>query len=183
MRMQTFLMASIVTTVISGLANAQPVCAAPELPSQHIKEIVAKERLSRTDLPEPFPKYKWTVRREGCHYIYREQGEPAKPHYTNTFWLNQVGVIVDASTGGIAAKEMKCPDKVLSEQELAEIVNNARKKRPELPGPYKPQKTRVDRMRCLYVYYEYALPETAGIYHTFTIDPFGELMQFFRGRP
>lgn len=78
---------------------------------------------------------------------------------------------------------LKCPAKVFSESELAEIIKVERAKRQDLPPPFQKYKTRVDRLRCLYLYFEYALPETKGNYQVFTIDPYGELMEFSRSQP
>lgn len=78
---------------------------------------------------------------------------------------------------------LKCPNKVFRESELAEIIKKERAKRQDLPPSFPSYKVRVDRLRCLYLYVEYALPETRGNYQVFTIDPFGELMEFSRSRP
>lgn len=78
---------------------------------------------------------------------------------------------------------LKCPDKVFTESELAEIVKKEREKRQDLPPPFPNYKTRVERLRCMYLYFEYALPETRGNYQVFTIDPYGELMDFSLSKP
>ena len=166
--------------LLSAMVHADEVCNAPPLSDQQIKDIVDKERKARTDLPEPFPKYRWVVKRQGCYYAYIEYGLPEAPEYNQIFRLNPHGEIVDVQGGG---KAMKCPEKVLTEADLAEIVAAERARRHDLPPPFPRSRTRVDRARCLYLYFEYALPEKRGDYQVFTIDPFGELMEFSRSQP
>jgi hypothetical protein len=165
------------------LGYAQPACDARPLSDQQITEIVQKERATRTDLPRPFPKYRSLIRREGCHYVYIEYGLPEAPEHNQIFKLNQHGAIVDVQAGGQAVASMKCPDKVLTAGALADIVKKERARRSDLPAPFPAQKTRVERLRCLYLYFEYALPERRGDFQVFTIDPFGELMDFSRSQP
>lgn len=164
------------------MAYPQTTCVAPVLSDKQVKDIIDKERAARTDLPVPFPKYRWIVRKQGCHYVYIEYGLPEAPEYNQIFKLNQYGAVVDAQTGG-EASSLKCSGKVFTESELAEIIKKEREKRSDLPSPFPNYKVRVDRLRCLYLYFEYALPETRGNYQVFTIDPFGELMEFSRSQP
>lgn len=168
--------------ILPLVGYAQPTCVAPPLSQQQVKEIIDKARATRTDLPAPFPKYRWIVRQQGCHYVYIEYGLPETPGDHHIFRLNQYGAIVDAQTGG-ETLNLKCPDKVFTESELAAIIEKEREKRHDLPPPFPSYKTRVDRLQCLYLYFEYALPETRGNYQVFTIDPFGELMEFSRSQP
>jgi hypothetical protein len=168
----------LATAIFPALAAAQPVCVAPALSDQQVKDIIDKARETRTDLGAPFPKYRWTVRRQGCHYVYIETGLPEAPDYRQSFKLNQYGAIVDADNS-----RLKCPDKVLTESELAEIVTRERKKRQDLPPALPNARTRVQRLRCLYMYFEYAQPERKGDFQVFTIDPLGELMEFYRSQP
>jgi hypothetical protein len=171
--------------IFSTLGYPQPTCVAPPLSEQQVKDIIDKERATRTDLPAPFPEYRWTVTKRGCYYGYFEHGIPEAIHYEQMFELNQYGVIVDVTVGGRGGKtpKMRCPDKVFSESELAEIIKEERVKRQDLPPPFPDYKTRVSRVRCLYFYYEEALPETRGNYQVFRIDPLGELMRFSRSQP
>lgn len=156
----------------------KPTCVVHPLTDQEVKEIVDKERAKRADLPAPFSRYTWVVQRQGCYYVYIERGLPEAPDYSQFFKLNQHGVIVDTSPG-----KMKCPEKVLTESELTEIVIKERAKQQDLPAPFSNYRKQVDRTRCLYIYFEYALPERKGNYQAFTIDPFGEVMGFFRSKP
>jgi hypothetical protein len=166
-----------------AIGHPQPTCVAQPLSDGQIRDIIRKERSTRTDLPKPFPKYKWLVRRQGCHYTYIENGLPEAPEYDQIFKLNQHGVIVNVQVGGQAVPAMKCPDKTLSERELAEIVKKERAKRDDLPAEFPRYKTQVQRLGCLYLFYEHALPEARGNYQVFTIDPYGELMEFSRSQP
>jgi len=161
--------------------HADPGCDAPVFSDQQIEEIIATERASRTDLPVPFPQYRSVVRRRGCHYTYIEYGLPERPEYNHIIKLNQHGVIVDASAGG-QSSPLQCPGAVLTDNELAEVVRSEREKRRDLPPAFSNYETRVVRMRCLYLYFEYAVPRINGEYQVFTIDPFGELMEFRRSR-
>lgn len=92
-------------------------------------------------------------------------------------------VLIFLSSSLSHGETMKCPDKVFSESELADIIKAERAKRQDLPLVFSNYKARVIRLRCLYLYFEYPLPESRGIYQAFTIDPFGELMEFSRGQP
>lgn len=168
--------------IIPALGYPEPTCVAPALADQQVKDIIDNERSVRTDLPAPFPKYRWSVRRQGCHYVYIEYGLPETPDYSRIFQLNQYGAIVDAGTG-LYGEPLKCSDKVFSESELAEIIKKEREKRSDLPPRFPSYKTRVHRLTCLYLYFEYNLPEKRGDYQVFTIDPFGELMEFSRSQP
>lgn len=88
-----------VLIMLPAMSYLQPVCVAPALSDQQVKEVIDMERAKRTDLPAVFPKYRWVVKRQGCYYVYIEYGLPEAPEYNNIFRLNQNGVIVDAQTG------------------------------------------------------------------------------------
>lgn len=153
-------------------------CVAPALSEQQIKAIIDKARATRTDVTAPFAKQRTTLRRQGCHYIYTEESIPAAPEHTHIFKLNQYGAIVDFQPGN-----PKCPDKVFSEAELAEIVAKERAKRQDLPAPFPRSRIRIERSRCLYLYFEYSVPESRGNYQVFTVDPLGEVMDVIRPDP
>ena len=161
---------------VQTVGYAQPACLAPVLSDEEIRSTIEKERSTRSDLPVPFKEYRSTVHRQGCHYVYVEYGLPEAFHYQHVFTLNQRGVIVDTGADGL-----KCPDRTFTENELAEIVGAERAKRNDLPPAFANTRTRVDRLRCLYRYFEYAVPETGRI-QVFTIDPLGEVMAFARFR-
>ena len=169
--------------ILPIVGSAQPVCQAPVISDQQVKDIVEKERGARGDLPKAFPKHRWIVRRQGCHYVYLEYGLPETPENVQIFKLNQHSVIVDVQVGGEPVKSFKCPGKVLTESALTEIIKKERGSRRDLPPEFSTYKTRVERLGCIYFYFEYAVPETRGNYHVFTIDPLGELMEFFRAKP
>ena len=195
MRTHLALIVLIASMMYPAAGSGQPTCVAPPLSDQQVKGIVEKERATRKDLPTPFPQSRWLVRRQGCHYAFIEYGLPEAPEYNNIIRLNQYGVVVDAQTGNPLSNEpvgapkarsaspMNCPGKDLAENELAQIVKSERAKRHDLPPPFPQYKARVDRSRCLYLYFEYALPERRGDYQVFTIDPLGELMEFSRSQP
>ena len=164
--------------IFPALGYSQTNCVAPALSDQKIEDIVNKERETRKDLPAAFANQKTTVRRQGCHYVYIEFGIPATPEGSHIFKLNQYGVIVDAQPGN-----PKCPDRVFTEGELAEIIRNERAKRSDLPPPFPKFTTSVNRLRCLYMYFEYAVPAARGNHQVFMIDPLGELMEVQRPDP
>ena len=137
----------VVGSILPASVYAQGPCVAPALSDQQVKAIVDKERAKRTDLQAPFAEMTWSVQRQGCHYVYIEFAVPAAPDSTHTFTLNQHGVIVDTRPG-----TMKCPDKVLTEAELADIVKKERARRKDLPPPFPRATTHVVRVRCLYLY-------------------------------
>lgn len=178
MRSRRSLVLLFAAMVFPVLGYQQPTCVAPALSDQQVKDIIDKERATRTDLPARFPEFRWLVRRQECHYVYIEYGLPETPDNNHIFRLNQYGVMVDAEPG-----KPKCPAKVLTESELAEIISRERGKRRNLPTAFSKQKTRVERMRCMYLYFEYALPEKKGNFQVFTIDPFGELWEGHRSKP
>ena len=161
---------------------SQPTCVAPALSDQQVNDIIGKERAARTDLPTPFAEFESKLSRQGCHYSYIEYGIPAAFHTEHIFILNQHGVIVDVQSGA-ETDDLECPDKVLAKSALAEIVNSERGKRDDLPAPYPEAYVRVSRSRCMYRYFEHALPEERGKYQVFTIDPFGELFDFSVSQP
>lgn len=160
----------------------QPPCDGSALSDQEMQNIIAQERAARTDLPKPFPEYRSVVKRQGCHYVYIEYGLPETPEYSHIFKLNRHGVIIDVQTSTIG-EPFQCPGKELSEIALAEIIKKEREQRHDLLPLFPNSRTRVERARCLYLYFEYALPETRGNYQVFTIDPFGEVMEFSRSQP
>ena len=151
--------------------------------NEQVKEIVDRQRAERTDLPDPFPEYRWSARNDGAYYVYIELALPAKPEHNQIFKINQAGIIVDVQSGIGLGTHMKCPDPVFTESELAEIVAKERARRDDLPPPFSELRTRVSRLRCLYLYFEYRLPEKPGDFHVFTIDPQGGLMDFFKSEP
>jgi len=74
-------------------------CAAPAFSDDNIKQIVARERLVRTDLAPPFENRQVNVLRDGCYYIYQEFNVPATPGMSIIMKLDQYGVIVDMNYG------------------------------------------------------------------------------------
>ncbi|MBI4604568.1 MAG: hypothetical protein HY721_21610 [Planctomycetes bacterium] len=166
-----------------GQATAGKEDSPLNLPDLAIKQIIDVERARRTDLPPAFDKYAWSVRRDLNHYVYVETAVPERPHERILFRLNRRGIIVDAILRDNFNTDLNCPEKVFSESELAEIVRKARAARDDLPPLFADYRTRVARLRCLYLYFEYRLPERRGDFQTFTIDPYGELLEFSRSEP
>jgi hypothetical protein len=156
--------------------GVQSDCAAPPLTEAQLKAIVAKERERRQDLPPAVAEYTTAVRREGCHYTYIEYPLPRTPDRQTIFTINQHGVIVDTQPA-----TMKCPERQLTESDLAAIVKAARSKREDLPRAYADTRTRVDRRGCLYLYFEHPASAPRD-FQVFTIDPLGELISAFRNR-
>jgi hypothetical protein len=172
-------LALLAFVAIPGWAEQRPAwCAAPALSDRQVKDIVARERTQSKELPAPFPAYDWVVRRTGCYYFYVENKLPPAPDANYWFVLNPHGAIVDVHEGIGPSCCLKCPDKVLSESELAAIVSKARAERMDLPPPYPKAQIVVSRQGCLYRYTEFALPDLAS--QTFTLDPSGELMEVTR---
>lgn len=158
-----------------SFTGVQPRCTAAPLTEEQLKAIVAKEREARQDLPRAPDEYTTAVRKQGCHYVYIEYPVPRTPDRQNIFTLNQEGVIVDTQPA-----TMKCPGRELTESDLAAIVDRARSQREDLPAPFAQTRTRVDRMRCLYLYFEYPVPSKPRDFQVFTVDPLGELMNALR---
>lgn len=148
---------------------------------QQVKEIVDKERSTRTDLPSPFPKFRWLVRRDGNHYTYAEYSLPETPEDSYFFTVNRNGVIVNVQSG-TKTDQIKCPGAELSQDDLKRIIDNARSTRSDLPESFTHYRTRIDRQGCLFLYFEYELPEKRGSYNVFTIDPLGEIMASSRSK-
>lgn len=80
-------------------ATGPPTCTAPELTDEQIVEIIASERLRRTDLPPTYADYTTVIVRRGCHYEYTEHRAPRGPGGLIIFLLNQLGQIVDVERG------------------------------------------------------------------------------------
>jgi hypothetical protein len=177
MRIRPTLVLCFLLTVFPVMEHQEPPCDAPELSPQEIKNIIDRERAARDDLPPAFPKFRWVVNKQGCHYTYVEYALPLTPDRNHVFRLNQHGVIIDADSDNF-----KCPERVFTESELAEIVSRERGKRRNLPPPFARQETRVNRARCMYLYFEHSVPRKKGHYQVFTIDPFGEVIEVQRGK-
>lgn len=92
-------MMALVLLGISSISIAGPVCTAPTFSDKQIEEIIQRERSVRTDLPDAFDKYRSTLHRQGCHYVYIEYALPERPGKNLMFKLNQYGVIVDVVHG------------------------------------------------------------------------------------
>jgi hypothetical protein len=161
-----------------------------------VQEIVGKERAVRTDLPASHPKSISKVRRQGCYYVVVEEKLSEVPGQEdrvildadNVFVLNQYGVIVDASSGNApilqGTRQGKgCPGKTMTEAELKEIVRKERAIRKDLAPRIPNVAIQVDRVRCLYLYYEHDGPVAKGKYVVFEIDPFGGVMHVSRSDP
>lgn len=159
---------------VSALATNH--CPPLELSAEDVHEIIKKEREKRDDLPSAYPEYE--VRKSGCYYIYQEFELPRKPEDGQIFQLNRFGVIVSVSVGGGEWDEMKCPEKVFSEEELTEIIKNARKTQDDLPSPYLNYEIITVKSHCQYFYQERDLSEGQDGSVMFMIDPFGELMTY-----
>ncbi len=164
------------------MGHLQPTCDAPPLSDAEVKGAIDRARATRTDLLAPFPEYRSSVKKRGCYYVYIEYRLPEAPDSNHIITLNQHGAIVDMQAGRSSFK-LQCPSKVFTENELAEILRTELGKRGDLPPPLENVRTRVDRLRCLYLYFEHNVPEQRGDYQVFTIDPFGELMWFSRSQP
>ena len=170
----TWLTAIVVLMLPLGAA-AQSNCEVPALSEQQVGEIIAKERVKRADLPPKFDSQTIAFRRQGCHYTYIEYFVPRTPEKQNIFKLNQHGIIVDVQPG-----QIDCPKQVFTEAQLAAIVEKARAERKELPRRAPNTTARVDRLRCLYLYFEEPVPPKAGHFVAFTIDPLGELLDVMK---
>src|SRR4051812_5803520 len=82
--------------------RAAPVCTAPVLSDQDVKAAVEKARAARSDLPAPYAKSRWVVRRDGCQYVFLEYSLPETPEANHIFRLDPYGTIVDAVSGNAA---------------------------------------------------------------------------------
>lgn len=161
----------ILGSVLVAAGQAQAACEAPPLSEQQVKDIVDRSRAARDDLPPQFPRFSWAMRRQGCSYVYTETGLPAAPDYNYIFRLNQNGVLVDVEHAA-----MKCPDRLLGEAQLQAVVAQARATGNVSPSRFDRVRVHVQRQRCLYLYFEYAIPEARGNFDVFTIDSYGELL-------
>lgn len=172
-----FLVLPCVLVLLAARTEAQPACTAAPLSQQQVAALIAKARQEPGQLPTPFAEVETVFRKEGCHYVYIEYALPRTPDKQNIFRVNQHGVIVDVEPGAVT-----CPDNELSESRLGEILNAARASRKDLPAAFPNTRVRVDRRRCLYVYFEYAVPEKPGNFQVFTIDQFGEVLDYYRNK-
>lgn len=163
-------------------SNAETTCEAPPLSDDEVRTAVYRARATRTDMPAPFPEHQWSVKRRGCYYVYLESPVPEAPDSSHMITLNDSGEVVDIRAAGRSG-QMSCPAKVFTEEELAEVVRKARAERSDLPPPFEEFRPRVDRLRCLYLYFEHRIPERRGDYNVFTIDPLGGLIEFNRSQP
>jgi hypothetical protein len=186
MSFHQFFMLILVTInllIFPDLTYSQQKCTPPELSADQIHEIVMKERKTRDDIPPAFSKYEYIVRKKRCHFVYIESGLPPTFHNTQIFILNKFGVIVEVLIGQSQPVQLKCPGKVYTESELAEIIKKEREMQQDLPPPFGNYEVKVDRPGCLYWYYEYNLPKKIGDSQVFTIDPYGKLLEYSRSKP
>jgi hypothetical protein len=178
--------------LISSVARSEdakspgPVCTAPVLSDQQVKDIVAKERATREDLPVAFSQSRIAVSRQGCHYLYMESSVPPIPDVGHIFKLNKKGIIVYVQSGNGLPEgvNLTCPvAKPLSDSRLAEIIKNERAKRSDLPPAFTHSTVRVAKLQCTYMYFEYPEPKEKNTWQEITVDPFGEVMDFMRNKP
>jgi hypothetical protein len=162
--------------------HAQPICGVPALSDAEVKDAIDTARSTGTGLPSTFPEYRWSVKKRNCYYVYTEYRIPETVDSNNTITLNQHGAIVDMRARG-RSSGMACPGRVFSDNELAQIIRTEREKRGDLPSLFEDFRPQVERLRCLYLYFEHKVPEQRGDYQVFTIDSFGELMEFSRSQP
>jgi len=85
--------------VLAASTTAQTSCTAAPLSDDQVRDLIAQARAERADLPPPFAKYRSTVRRDGCYYVYVEVHLPETPDLVHIFRLNQHGRLVDAQAG------------------------------------------------------------------------------------
>jgi len=168
--------------IYPAVGHSQPTCDAPALSDAEVKSAIDRARATRADLPAPFVEYQWSVKKRGCYYVYIEFPIPAVMDSNHMITLNQHGTIVNVLAQGQLVK-LQCPDKVFTENELAEIIRTEREKRVDLPPPFTSYEVLVQRLGCLYFYTEYTSPEIRKNYKAFKIDPYGELMEFFLSQP
>ncbi len=168
--------------IFPNLVLAQGDCGAPELSLEQIHEIIKKERLKRSDLPQAFPKYEYSLKKQGCYYIYFEKKQPYEIHYSRSFTLNRFGAIVEVRRGHGLEVELKCPEKVYSESEVEKIIKKERELHRDIPPPFSNFKVQFKRIGCSYWYVEVELPEESKNYIAFKIDAFGGLMKFSRDK-
>lgn len=181
--MQSSALFLLFTMLVFPVASfSQPACDAPALSDAEVKAAIDRARTTSADLPIPFPEYRWSVKTRGCYYVYVEFGLPEAPDANHMITLNREGAIVDIRARG-QSRGLTCPDKVFTDYELAEIISTERAKRSDLPPLFENFRSQVERLRCLYLYFEHKVPEQRGDYQVFTIDPLGELMEFSRSQP
>lgn len=167
----------IMLVAFAGTAYSQPTCTAAPLSDQDIKTIVDRERSTRSDLPAQFEAYRWVVRRQECHYVYIEYALPERLHGNTVFTVNQRGMIVDVQPGS-----MQCPESSIKVEDLSDTVRSERLKRNDLPAAFPLFRISVTRVRCGYMYVEYAQPDQERTFQIFRFDAFGELTGFVRPR-
>ena len=67
--------------------------------------------------------------------------------------------------------------------ELRQIVDRERRRRPDIPSAVPEVRIQNQRLRCMYMVFEYAVPEVKGKFDLFTIDQYGEVLDFYRSSP
>jgi hypothetical protein len=92
------------------------------------------------------------------------------------------------------AYAIDCPERVLTDAEVREFVELARRvdrerrangEVPTLADPVLPPassskfETRVGRIRCMYIYSEIAVPKDSGANQEFSVDPYGDVFMVF----
>tara|TARA_R110002073_G_scaffold330987_1_gene515309 strand:- start:375 stop:686 length:312 start_codon:yes stop_codon:yes gene_type:complete len=102
MRFSPLLALAMALTPAVGLnaATLERECEVRPFTDENIVAIIERERSIRNDLVEPFDEQEIRQFRDGCFYIYQEWSLPKTPGMSNTFVLDQYGVIVDVTAGG-----------------------------------------------------------------------------------
>lgn len=169
----------VVTFMMSSVANAAKIeCTSLTISNDQIREIVSRSRVEHNEIPREFSSFRWSVQRQGCHYVYIETGLPESPDYRQVFTLNQSGKLVDVEN--IA---LKCDGNNMDAAQLRLIIDRERSRRPDIPSAGPEVRIQNQRLRCMYMVFEYAVPEVKGKFDLFTIDQYGELLGFYRSLP
>lgn len=169
----------VVAFMISSVANAAKIeCTSPAISDDQIREIVSRSRVEHDEIPREFSSFRWSVRRQGCHYVYIETGLPESPDYRQVFTLNQSGKLVDVENVAL-----KCDGRGLSMADLRLVIDRERSRRPDIPSAGLEVRIQNQRLRCMYMVFEYAVPEVKGKFDLFTVDQYGELLDFYRSSP
>ena len=169
----------VVACMTTSMANAATInCTSPFISDDQVRGIVSRSRIEREEIPREFASFRWSVRRQGCHYVYTETGLPESPDYRQVFTLNQNGKLVDVEN-----ISLKCDGNSMDAAQLRLIIGHERSRRSDIPSAAPEVRIQHQRLRCLYMVFEYAVPEVKGKFDLFTIDQYGELLDFYRSSP
>ena len=154
-------------------------CKTPAFTKKEIINIVKKAREANPKLIAETENADINIHRQRCHYVYRETPRAnTTVDLSRYVTINEVGEIASFIVGRSGKSGFKCPDVKYSVEQMAKFLQLSRARFSDLPKQPNDFTARVNKVRCMYVYYEYPLSIKEGKGYSFTFDYNGDLYSF-----